>query len=269
MTRLEPGLFDRSQDERDRFFVRSQVRSEAAFVADGGVESALTTNTFQCVEDFDAHPQTLGKHGRAKRHDHEFLNVDVVVSVLAAVEDVHHRNRQQVRARASDVAVERKSALLGRRASHRQGDSEDRVGAELLLVRGSVGLDELGVDRLLVEAFHAEKRIGEGTFDRLHRLQDAFSAVTPFAVAQLVGLVSPGARTRGDGRSAEDSALEFDVDFHCGVAAGVEDLSTDYVHDLAHSGILPLASPRMNRRTYFFEPLLGCRGDPFRTPMCP
>jgi hypothetical protein len=27
-------------------------------------------------------------------HDHEFLNVDRVVGMLAAVDDVHHRHRQ-------------------------------------------------------------------------------------------------------------------------------------------------------------------------------
>ena len=31
---------------------------------------------------------------RPTRHDHEFLEIDVVVGVLAAVEDVHHRHRQ-------------------------------------------------------------------------------------------------------------------------------------------------------------------------------
>ena len=44
---------------------------------------------------------------RADRHDHEFLEVDAVVGVNAAVEDVHHRHRQQVRIDAADIAIER------------------------------------------------------------------------------------------------------------------------------------------------------------------
>ena len=35
--------------------------------------------------------------GRAHRHDHEFLDVDGVVGMRAAVDDVHHRHGQQVR----------------------------------------------------------------------------------------------------------------------------------------------------------------------------
>ena len=38
------------------------------------------------------------KRGGADRHDHEFLEVDRIVGMGAAVEDVHHRHRQQSRA---------------------------------------------------------------------------------------------------------------------------------------------------------------------------
>ena len=45
--------------------------------------------------------------GRGDRHDHEFLDVDRVVGMLAAVDDVHHRNRQDAGRGAADVAEER------------------------------------------------------------------------------------------------------------------------------------------------------------------
>jgi hypothetical protein len=35
------------------------------------------------------------KRRRADRHDHEFLDVDRIVGMGAAVDDVHHRHRQR------------------------------------------------------------------------------------------------------------------------------------------------------------------------------
>ena len=42
----------------------------------------------------------------AHRHDHEFLNVDRVVGMFAAVDDVHHRHRQHPGRGAADIAVQ-------------------------------------------------------------------------------------------------------------------------------------------------------------------
>ena len=47
----------------------------------------------QGVEHFSAHADGFGERRGADRHDHELLNVDWVVRVRAAVDDVHHRHR--------------------------------------------------------------------------------------------------------------------------------------------------------------------------------
>jgi hypothetical protein len=74
------------------------------------------------VENLGAGPQRFGKRGQADRHHHEFLQVHVAVGVRAAVEDVHHRHRQQIRrvarARArerGEVGVERDAGSGGGR----------------------------------------------------------------------------------------------------------------------------------------------------------
>ena len=60
---------------------------------------------------FCARPQRLGKRRRADRHHHEFLNVDVRVGVRAAIENIHHRYRQQpVAAAFGQMQVQRLSA---------------------------------------------------------------------------------------------------------------------------------------------------------------
>ena len=45
-------------------------------------------------------------------NDHEFLDVQVVVGVRAAVDDVHHRHRHLHRARAAEVTVERQAGFF-------------------------------------------------------------------------------------------------------------------------------------------------------------
>ena len=76
----------------------------------------------------------------------------------AAVEDVHHRHRQQVGVGAADVAVERQPGRLGRRLGHGQRDAEDRVGAEVGLVGRAVELVHGLVDHALVVGIQALDR---------------------------------------------------------------------------------------------------------------
>ena len=83
------------------------------------------------------------KRRRAHRHDHELLEVDGVVRVRAAVEHVHHRDRQHVRRLAAEVAPQRQVLLGGGRARGRERDAEDRVRAQARLVRRAVELDQL------------------------------------------------------------------------------------------------------------------------------
>ena len=87
------------------------------------------------------------ERSRTPRHDHELLEVDLVVGVRAAVEHVHHRHRQDVRRVAAEVAPQRLALLRRRRVRGGQRHGEDRVGAEARLARRAVELDQQAVDR--------------------------------------------------------------------------------------------------------------------------
>ena len=137
------------------------------------------------------------KRRGADRHDHEFLEVDRVVGVRAAVDDVHHRHRQHARLRAADVAVERQARGLGRGLGDGQRDAEDRVGAEARLVRRAVELDQRLVDGDLILGIHAADRVEDLALTLSTALQHALAAVAALvAVAQLDRLVRAGARRR-------------------------------------------------------------------------
>ncbi len=98
------GLVDRFENQVDRRGVARQIGGKAAFVADGRVELLAFEHFLEVVEDFDAAAQGVAERVEAQRHDHELLHVDRVVGMLAAVDDVHHRGRQQSRVRAAEIA---------------------------------------------------------------------------------------------------------------------------------------------------------------------
>ena len=119
----------------------------------------------QHVVGLDAPAQRLAEAGRADRHDHELLEVHVVVGVGAAVEHVQHRHGQHVGVGAADVAVQRQAQLVGRRLGHGQRHAEDGVGAEAGLVVGAVEVEHLAVDLALVEGVEAEQRLADLAVD--------------------------------------------------------------------------------------------------------
>jgi hypothetical protein len=132
--------------------------------------------------------------------------------VRAAVEDVHHRHRQQVRVGAADVAVERELRGLGRGPGDRERDAEDRVRAEVGLVRRAVDLEHRLVDEPLVVGGQALDRGGDLLDHRGDGLLDALAGVPVAAVAELDRLE----RTRGsaarDHGTGERAVVEEHLD---------------------------------------------------------
>src|SRR5699024_2449534 len=156
----------------------------------------------------------------------ELLDVDVGVRVGPAVEDVHHRDRQDVRVRTADVLVQRDPGGIRRGAGHGQRDAEDGVRAERALVRGAVELEHRGVDRALLLDVHAQDlRLDVGD-DGAHRVEDALAQVAGLvAVTTLDGLEGAGGGAGGDGGAGERAVVEQDLHLDGGVAAGIEDLA--------------------------------------------
>ncbi len=236
---LIAGLLDRFGDGAEGVFVGRQVRCETAFVAHGSAQATGLEHRLEVMEDFGAHAQRIGKGLGADRLDHEFLDVDVVVGMLAAVDDVHHRHRHGVLARRAvevgDVRVERQVLVLSSGLGGGEGHGEDGVGAQLGLVLGAVQLDHRAVQRLLVGRVLAQQQIANRAVDVADRLQHALAHVTALvAIAQLQRLARTGGRTGRRTGAADDAVIEDNVRFHGGVATGVENFTPFDVDDLCH-----------------------------------
>ena len=192
---------------------------------------------FQRVEDFRSPPPRVAQRRRADRHDHEFLEIDRIVGVGAAIDDVHHRHRQNMRIRAADISIERQARRGRGGLRHGERNTEDRIGTDASLVRRSVELDHGVIDGDLVLGFHAADRFEQFAVDRLHRALDALAQITLTAVAQFDRFMCAGRRAGRDSSAAHRAVFQKDVDLDGGVAAAVKDFAADDIDDGSHEAL--------------------------------
>ena len=222
----EPGAVDGHRDQVERLGGRGQVGGEPALVAQPGRQALLLQYALERVVGLGAPPQRLAEGLGADRRDHELLDVDAAVGVRAAVDDVHHRHRQDVGVRATDVAEQRQLRRLGRGAGDSQRDAEDRVGADLGLVVGAVQVDHRLVDQPLLGGVQPQQRRAQVVEHREHSLLDTLAAVAAgVAVATLGRLERAGGGTRGHARAGDRAVVQGHLDLDGGVAARVQDLA--------------------------------------------
>src|SRR3546814_10114576 len=84
--------------------------SDLAFIID---------DFLQRVKYFGAVTDRFAEARCADRDDHEFLQVQRVVRMRAAVDDVHHRHRHLHRAGTAKVTIQRQTGFLGGRFRYR------------------------------------------------------------------------------------------------------------------------------------------------------
>ena len=186
------------------------------------------------MEDFGADAHRFGNARSADRHDHEFLEVDRVVGVHSAIDDVHHRHRQQRRVFAADIAVERFAAGIGLRLGGGQRHAENGIGAEPLLVVGAVEIAQGLIEPALIAGIEAGKRRTDFAVDGLDGAPHALAAVAGTAVSQLMRLMCAG---RGAGRhrgAAMMAVVEHHIDLDGRVAPAIENFPADDGGDGGH-----------------------------------
>src|SRR5690606_18798025 len=105
----------------------------------------------------------------------ELLNVDVVIGVLAAVNDVHHRYWHRVNARSAvqvgNVCVQRHALGLSGSLGRSQGYGEDGVGTQSGFVLGTVEGNHRQVESLLVSGILTQQQVADWTIDVGYSLQ--------------------------------------------------------------------------------------------------
>ena len=90
---------------------------EAALVTDGRGHAAGVDDLLEGMERLGTVAKGFTEGRSAHRNDHELLQVEVVVGVSTAVDDVHHRDGHLEGTHAAEVAVERHASSAAARAT--------------------------------------------------------------------------------------------------------------------------------------------------------
>ncbi|MNP13144.1 hypothetical protein D3C76_1054130 [compost metagenome] len=138
------------------------------------------------MEDFSAHAQGFTEACRTYRLNHELLDVDVVVRVLTAIDDVHHRDRHgQTRLRAvqrSQVLVERNVQRGGSSFRRCQGDRQNRIGTQDRFRISAVQSDHCLVDHSLVQGVEPYNPLTYRIVHILHGTHHPLALIAPGAI---------------------------------------------------------------------------------------
>ena len=222
------GRLNGAAEQVECLLVACKRGGVAALVA----HTAMTDKRAERMVNFRAHAQRVAEGVRADGDEHEFLNVERVARVCAAVEHVHQRHRERAGVLTAEIPPERLSLARRRGAGRRERDGEDGVCAEPRFVFRAVQLAHGLVERALLPRVEAPQQLEYLVVDVRLRVQDALAAVArTVAVAQLDGLVRAGRGAGRHGGDAERAVLQPYLRFQRGVAAGIQDLASVNVYD--------------------------------------
>jgi hypothetical protein len=147
--------------------------------------------------------QRLGKVGSSQWNNHEFLEINAVRSMLAAIEHIHHRHRQNAGIFPAKVPVQRLPGFRRRRSRHSHGNTQYRVGTETAVVISAIQCPKRPIQPRLIMCVEACNRGRDLDIDIFGRRQNTLAAITTrIAVTPFDGLVFSGRRPRRHSRGS-------------------------------------------------------------------
>ncbi len=182
------------QQQLDGLLVVPETRGEPALVAHRGAVVLPGQHAFQGAVDLRAGAQGFGERTEPPGDHHEFLDIDVVVGMGAAVDHVEHGHRQSAGLLSAEVPVQRHLVGRGLGPGRGQGHAENGVGAQSALVRSAVQVDHGLVQLALVSGIQPHDPPRQAAFDVTRGAQHALAHEAVAPVPQLDGFVLPGGR---------------------------------------------------------------------------
>ena len=235
VTGLVSGSFDSCNNEGKSVLVLLKHGGIAAFVAHTGHRDLiLLQDDFQRMEDLCAPAKSFLPASCGNGHNHELLDVHIIGSVSAAVEDVHHGNGEGLCIHTAHIAVQ--ADTLGCSCSFGTGEgyTQNGIGTQSALVGGSVQIHHNLIDAGLLQYIFADQGRGDFAADILHCLGNTLSKITALIpVPKLMCFVNAGGSAGGNRGPADDPALQNHFHFNSGVSTGIQNFSTnDILNDM-------------------------------------
>ena len=95
-SRLVAGFLNRGKNQFNRLFIGSQARSKSAFISHAGLVAFFVQNLFEGLKCLSSRSERFAETRSPEGHNHEFLEVDVVIRVPSTVEYIQLRDRQNI-----------------------------------------------------------------------------------------------------------------------------------------------------------------------------
>lgn len=159
--------------------------------------------------------------------DHELLDIDVVVGVSATIDDVHHGHRQDIGAATAielgKIPVQGLLPVIGAGVGCGQGHGQNRIGTQFRLVGRAIHLAHEAIHHELIKYHTPLERRSNPFVNTPNRLQDALAVIAAVIAIPLFQRLPGSCGRPGWHPALPDHAIpEFDVHFHCGKSAGIQ-----------------------------------------------
>ena len=172
------------------------------------------------MKHFNAPAQGFRKRFRANRHNHEFLKVNVVVGMGAAIEDIHHGHGKDICGCAAKITKQRKLVASCHGASSRHGNRENGICAESAFVFCAVEFDHFLIEATLIGGIEVGESVANFAVHILYRFEYALAQITVIVtVAEFDRFMFARGCAAGDNGAAMRAIDEGDFGLYCGIPA--------------------------------------------------
>ena len=157
---------------------------------------------------------------RADWQNHELLQINAVISMRTAVDDVHHGYRQNKFAGFVQEFVQRYAGFLCSSARGSHGNTQNGVSTNAAFAWSTIQSNHFFVQRSLVVGIHTDDRFANFGIDEVNSVQYTFTQIASFVtVAQFDCFAFAGGGTGGHHRTADDAGCQIHFRFNSRITA--------------------------------------------------
>ncbi len=174
------SVFDGVYNKGQSFVSGLQIRSKTAFIANVCVLTGSFQVFLQSLENFGTHTDSFFNRICRNRHNHKFLNINRVICVFAAVQNVHHWNWQSASHSAAQVTIQRQASFFCLSFSHSQRYCQNSVSAQVAFVFCAVQINHCVINVNLIFCFIASQSVINFVVYIFNSFQNTFAAKAGF-----------------------------------------------------------------------------------------
>ena len=228
-------FFHSLQNYINSFSIAAQVGSKAALITQSSAKALGFQKCLQVMINLCVHAQAFAKGFCTYGHNHELLDIHVVISVLTTVQNVHHGHGQLLRSYAAKIQVQGQTYGRSSGFSHSHGYTQNSICAQTALVRSAIQTNQQLVDFGLSSCFQANNSFCDDVVNIVNCFGNTLAHVAfSITITQLHSLVYTGGCTGGNSSATNSAILQANLNLYGRIAARVQNLTSIYFSNHCH-----------------------------------